>query len=402
MIPKVYAVIGRGYGDEGKGLATDYVVGLFKSALVVRHNGGAQSGHTVEKQCKDGESRRFVFHELSSGSFERADTFWAKTFYPDLYKLKDEIEEFAKIATIPRIFADASCNITVIDDVLVNMALEKSRGDMRHGSCGMGINEADLRTRAGFGITIEEVCNLSAEQLAKRLHNIRTDYLPKRLGELGIMISEDNEYMNLLSDINVIENFVITIKENLKFVTLVADVDALFQAYETVIFESGQGLLLDADCIESFPHVTASKTGLTNIYKVLSDTTCELNEVIYVSRSYLTRHGAGPLMNECNKEELGNIGIDATNRPNPWQGSLRYAHFTDYDSFFEPVCKDIKDNISDAHKPMPKISLLITHLNETGGKMQFLKTSVSMEDFREVAKKYGVDSFYTSSSPYGM
>ena len=78
MNTKVFAVIGRGYGDEGKGLATDYLAGLFEheKCIVVRHNGGAQSGHTVEK--KTGE--RFVFHELSSGSLSGAHTFWPDHF----------------------------------------------------------------------------------------------------------------------------------------------------------------------------------------------------------------------------------------------------------------------------------------------------------------------------------
>ena len=76
-----YAVIGNNYGDEGKGLAVDYLT-LSGHNLVVRHNGGAQAGHTVDK-----EDRRFVFHELSSGSFNGADTYWASTFLPDLYNI---------------------------------------------------------------------------------------------------------------------------------------------------------------------------------------------------------------------------------------------------------------------------------------------------------------------------
>ena len=75
----VYAVIGCGYGDEGKGLVTDYLSSKPGKKLVIRHNGGAQSGHTVEI-----DDKRFVFHELSSGSFRHADTLWADTFMPDL------------------------------------------------------------------------------------------------------------------------------------------------------------------------------------------------------------------------------------------------------------------------------------------------------------------------------
>ena len=78
------AVIGAAFGDEGKGLAADLLCRRAPGALVVRHNGGAQAGHTVHAGTK-----RFVFHQLSAGSFRGADTFWAGTFLPDLYKLPE-------------------------------------------------------------------------------------------------------------------------------------------------------------------------------------------------------------------------------------------------------------------------------------------------------------------------
>ena len=47
----VKVVIGASFGDEGKGLMTDYFAGKAKeegkSCLVVCGNGGAQRGHTV-------------------------------------------------------------------------------------------------------------------------------------------------------------------------------------------------------------------------------------------------------------------------------------------------------------------------------------------------------------------
>ena len=61
---KIIAIIGKSFGDEGKGLTTDYYARQAqqegKPCLAVRHNGGAQAGHTVELP-----HRRFVFHQLS-------------------------------------------------------------------------------------------------------------------------------------------------------------------------------------------------------------------------------------------------------------------------------------------------------------------------------------------------
>ena len=94
---KIKAVIGKNFGDEGKGLAVNRFAQEAKKAgentLVIRHNGGAQAGHTVD--LKDG---RFIFHQLSSGSFAGADTLWSETYLPDLYKVGEEMEQFAAVS----------------------------------------------------------------------------------------------------------------------------------------------------------------------------------------------------------------------------------------------------------------------------------------------------------------
>ncbi len=53
-----FAVIGANYGDEGKGLVTDFLSSRFADdCTVVRFNGGAQAGHTVVAP----DERRHVF-----------------------------------------------------------------------------------------------------------------------------------------------------------------------------------------------------------------------------------------------------------------------------------------------------------------------------------------------------
>ncbi len=89
----VHIIIGKGFGDEGKGLAADYFAGQAlsngKSCLVIKHNGGAQAGHTVDR-----ENSRFIFHQLSSGSLQQGAAYWAAPFLPDLYKLPEEVSDF--------------------------------------------------------------------------------------------------------------------------------------------------------------------------------------------------------------------------------------------------------------------------------------------------------------------
>ena len=249
------AVIGKNFGDEGKGLATDFLCLSGAKNLVVRANGGAQSGHTVETGTK-----RFVFHELSSGSFRGADTYWAATYHPDLYKLSEEIEEFKAVSGFaPRIFVSPDAGITTVLDVLLNMAFETARGAGRHGSCGMGIYETELREQAGYKITVGDLINSDETRLINKLSEIRNNYVSKRLNEEKITVAGMGAYGELIEDDNVVINYATTVYNNLKFVEPVASEQELFQKYEQVVFENGQGLLLDSECKRFYPNVTGSR-----------------------------------------------------------------------------------------------------------------------------------------------
>lgn len=360
--PYIFAVIGKNFGDEGKGLAVDYLSAgtLEGKALVVRHNGGAQSGHTV-----DLESKRFVFHELSSGSFRGADTLWSDTFYPDLYKLGEEAEAFREISGfVPEIYADPQAKITLIDDVLLNMAAEEKRGVDRHGSCGMGIYEAQCRTEAGFGVSVGELFHMDSCELEAKLQKIREEYLPKRMEILNLTKTNLGEYGDLLKSESVLHNAAVQILENLKYVCPVEDMGRFLQQYDRIIFETGQGLLLDERNEKYAPHVTASRTGLSNIGAFLKHYDYELDEVIYVTRSYVTRHGAGPLPGECGAQRLGIDAPDLTNVENPWQGRLRYARHGSMENFVEAVKEDLRE-FGEYGMHSPCRGLMVTHLNET-------------------------------------
>lgn len=376
---RVLAVIGKNFGDEGKGMAVDYFSLHGGKTLVVRHNGGAQSGHTVVRKTPD--NKRFVFHELSSGSCRGADTLWIDSFYPDIYKLGEEISHFQEeFGFCPDIYGMENVCITTPDDVLLNMALESSRGSSRHGSCGMGINECDLRTKAGFGLKLGQIRVMDAEALYHAMWHIRKEYTAKRLQMIaGTLNQEADGYVQLLSNNNVLVNAAYEMISNMKYVKLLteADLQKKLRSTDTLIFESGQGLLLDRNHPVYAPYVTASDTGLTNPGRFLARFRLHLDEAVYVSRTYITRHGAGPLSNECPKTMLGNLLEDRTNEPNDWQGTMRYARHESEEAFVEEVQKDIACNCSDGCR----VSLFLTHLNETDGCIVMKDETVPLEDF---------------------
>lgn len=380
-MPRVRVVIGKNFGDEGKGLAVDHFsAAFFGRTLVIRHNGGAQSGHTVEVFSSseggsgENENCRFIFHELSSGSFRRADTFWAETYFPDLYKLPEELESFQRESGLsPKIFCDDQATPVLIDDVLQNMLLEAGRGDGRHGSCGMGINEAFLRKQAGYGLTFGEIRKLGKEALADRLLQVRDQYGRSRLKEILSEIGQNaaregvREYLDLLTDREVLEQEAEGMLSGASLVSPVEDASSFVRSYDQILFETGQGLLLDAEYKPFAPHLTSSRTGMTNPSNLLASWGLTADEVCYVTRTYVTRHGAGPLPYETEKETLGITETDLTNLENDWQGRIRYAPHGSLEDFLAPVIGDL------AECRAPAVSLFVTHLNETDGRILFFR-----------------------------
>lgn len=370
----IYAVSGNNYGDEGKGLAVDYLT-LNGHNLVVRHNGGSQAAHTVDR-----EDKRFVFHEISSGSFNDSDTYWSGTFLPDLYKLEEEIEGFAKVSGKQvKIFASTDANTTLLYDVYLNQKKEELRGSDKHGSCGMGIWEATRRSGKGFGLTLGDISSMTVSGIASKLEEIEKEYFIPRLATEGI---EDTLELDTLRYAELLKN-VLT-----KYVALIKDEAAFIRSYDNVIFEGGQGLLLDTERKDLWPHTTCSRTNIANPVNILNACGLKLDEAIYVTRSYLTRHGAGPFA-----EDPDLNFIDETNIPNPWQDNMRFGRHGKLSSLVGRASDD-----SSAYGV--KASLFVTHLNETGDKILTEDGDESLSDLSQAALDAGIGRLYLSRSRF--
>lgn len=313
-----YAVIGANFGDEGKGLATDALaadlMGQGLDPVVVRSNGGAQAGHTVETQ-----GRRHVFHHVGAGAFTGARTHLSRFFVAHPALLLRELQELRPLLpATPEISIDPGAQVTTPWDVLLNQAAEAARGAARHGSCGVGFGETLERVARGHPLT---VADLAAPGLADRLVAIRDGWVPARLEALGVAghpaIAAHRD--TLWSDA-LLAGFV---QEARIFAALLhARSDAELGA-ETVLFEGAQGLMLDMD-LGVMPHLTRSNTGLRNMIAIAEESGIEEIRPLYMTRAYMTRHGAGPLLHEAGVLPWAEV-TDPTNRPNAWQGSLRLA-----------------------------------------------------------------------------
>lgn len=345
------AVIGAGYGDEGKGHLIDALAAAAQDRpVVVRSNGGAQAGHTVA--LADG--RRHVFHHIGSGAFAGAGTHLSRFFVHHPMLLEAEREAVAGLGGCVEISADARGLVTTPWDMLINQAVERSRGDGRHGSCGLGFGETIERALdPAFALT---VADLAGAGLEDRLRAIRDHWVPRRLAALGVADLSADE-ARVLADDGLLGVF---IEDCRRFVeTVRQSPDSGLGDRGPVIFEGAQGLLLD-QAIGVFPHVTRSHTGLVNMASIAREADLDAIEATYITRAYATRHGAGPLPGATARLEAFDI-VDPTNAPNPWQGRIRYAPL-DLDRLAGAIAADRR--LADPGPVAVRASLAVTCLDQ--------------------------------------
>ena len=375
MGKQIKVVVGANFGDEGKGLMTDYFCHeLSKSGdvLNVKHNGGAQAGHTVVTP----DGKRHVFHHFGAGSFNpHVATYLSKDFILNPILFCKELDALKKqFGMYPKVYIDKACRITIPYDMLINQIAERARGDSRHGSCGVGINETVQRYRTMvFGYPQDKI--LSAEKILNNpldliLFDIRKRYVPHRLEELGVTNLTLKEFELISSDV-IIYKWIDQLEEMLNSCMLVDS--GVLNSYDGLVFEGAQGLLLDNDYKAFAPHLTTSKTGSYNPKNLLLDAGLENEniEVCYVSRSYFTRHGAGPFLSECDKGVLlGDEISDKTNHNNEFQGEFRYGYFDI--ELFTTACRDDASYLANRFATL-RNTIAVTHLDETDGRVLLSK-----------------------------
>lgn len=132
--------------------------------------------------------------------------------------------------------------------------------------------------------------------------------------------------------------------------------------------------MLDQNNKADFPFLTPSNTGIKNVIDLAEGMGINEIEAHYVSRTYLTRHGPGPLPNEMD------MGLTCkTNVENTWQGKLRYAPL-DLEEMFHRVLMDgvycdkpvrIKKSLDFTHADVGRIPFVFNH--EEGFKIDTIK-----------------------------
>ncbi|MEW1735800.1 adenylosuccinate synthetase [Nocardia beijingensis] len=299
-------VVDLGFGDAGKGATVDWLCAPesgFEVCAVVRFNGGAQAAHNVIA-----EGRHHTFAQFGSGTFAGVPTLLSRHMLVEPIALAAEARQLAALGVrdpLSSLRIDGRALLTTPIHIAANRAREDARGSARHGSCGRGIGETAGYALAHAAPTVADC--LRPPVLRRKLRELAAHY--------GPLIAPSEHRFEPIDDL------VDMYREFAAAVRIVGD-DQLARLARrgTVVFEGAQGVLLD-EWRGFHPHTTWSTAEPRTARAMLAEIGAS-GCVLGVTRTYQTRHGAGPFPTE-------DAGLDLPephNTSGRYQGEFRLGH----------------------------------------------------------------------------
>jgi adenylosuccinate synthase len=276
-------IVGLQWGDEGKGKIVDLLTE--RADVVVRCQGGANAGHTVEI----GDAR-YVLHLVPTGILRPdAVNLIGGGVVLDLTALFRELTELFKkgVRWEGRLFVANSAHLVLPYHRLVEQAEERERGDHKIGTTLRGIGPAYADKMARRGVRVGDLFHrdqlVSKLRLALEAHRAKIMTLPDvSLPEPEALADELQEYGHQIRGLLV--NASDFLHEQMR-------------ANKRILYEGAQGSLLDID-FGTYPYVTSSTTTVGGVLTGLGVNTRAVGDVYGVTKAYCTRVGNGPFPTE--------------------------------------------------------------------------------------------------------
>ena len=294
-------MVGLGFGDEGKGTIVDALCARDKYSYVVRFSGGPQAAHNVV--LDDGTHHTFA--QFSAGTFSGTPTILSRFMMVNPFNLAREADHLWEVlGEDPYKYLRVSENSLLITpwNMALNRLEEIRRGKDHHGSCGEGIGVTqkfaldypDLSFRIKDLLLDRDSFTAKATMVKELLKAEYGGPSKKEAGLMGEMTLRSlsrspgnlyGMYQMFLED----SNLMIVTDEEIKNMI----------SSGPCVFEGSQGVLLD-EWKGFHPYTTWSTTTPENALTLLEEAGVDREniEVIGVTRTYHTRHGAGPFPSE--------------------------------------------------------------------------------------------------------
>lgn len=297
-------LVGSQWGDEGKGKIVDLISEKFE--IVVRYQGGANAGHTVEIG-----DQKYILHLIPSGILRKnVICVIGNGVVIDPTALLEEIQllKSHNIDVEGRLFISQNAHLIMPYHKLLDSISES--GENKIGTTGRGIGPCYIDKYARKGIRIVDLLNRT--ELERKIRS--------NLKEKNEILQKIHSHAGL--DVDQI------VKDYLEFDTAIDKYikDApsyLNQALDkgkSVLLEGAQGTFLDIDH-GTYPYVTSSNPTSGGACTGSGIPPTKINAVIGIVKAYTTRVGNGPFPTELldeDGEKLRKIGIEfgaTTGRP---------------------------------------------------------------------------------------
>ncbi|ADI08806.1 adenylosuccinate synthetase [Streptomyces bingchenggensis BCW-1] len=280
-------LLGAQWGDEGKGKATDLLGGSVD--YVVRYQGGNNAGHTVVVG-----DQKYALHLLPSGILSPGCTpVIGNGVVVDPAVLLSELSGLnARGIDTSKLLISGNAHLITPYHTTLDKVTERFLGKRKIGTTGRGIGPAYADKINRVGIRVQDIFDESIlRQKVEAALDFKNQVLAKLYNRRAIAVEQVVE--ELLGYADQLSGFV-------------ADTTLLLNNAiddgQVVLFEGGQGTLLDVDH-GTYPFVTSSNPTAGGACTGTGVGPTKINRVIGILKAYTTRVGAGPFPTELLDED---------------------------------------------------------------------------------------------------
>jgi len=275
-------VMGGQWGDEGKGKLTDALAA--RAGMVVRANGGANAGHTVET-----DRGVFKLHLIPSGILHPGCVCVVGAGVAiDLAKLLAEMDGLAaRGVDLANLRIADRAHVVMPWHPLLDRLEEERREDDEIGTTRTGNGPAYADKVARKGIRVADL--LDERTLRRKVSSALDEKNGLLAGVYGVAPLDAGPILDGLA----------AAAERLRPYVVAAEVvvqDALAAGREVVV-ECAQGAMLDVD-YGSYPYVTSSSPTAAGACQGAGVAPTQVRRVLGVFKAYATRVGSGPMPTE--------------------------------------------------------------------------------------------------------
>ena len=282
----VTIILGTQWGDEGKGKAVDYLAGNFD--FTARFNGGNNAGHTVVN-----ELGTFKIHLVPSGIFyPRMRCLIGNGVVIDPAVLIEEIESLkqAGIKTEKRIFISPRAHLIMPYHKILDGLYEEAKGAGATGTTRRGIGPAFADKTSYNGLRWSDLAD----------EKLFADKLQTQLGlKNKIIVALGGQPLDSEKILAEYRGYYATLKPYIA--ELYPIIEKGLRDKKKFLLEQAQGALLDPDW-GTYPFVTGSTTLASAATAGLGIPPRAIDQIIGVTKAYITRVGSGALPTEIKDE----------------------------------------------------------------------------------------------------